>query len=130
MTAICEFVPSGGRLTCTACGRPLPAKIKQAPLRECRGPNAAPAEPPIFNDLSRGPCEHRGPLVAIEGCELCGQRGKPVETFRCAKHDIVTSEQRFRHAQPRKLTCGGCEFYAPNPATPSLPQPASSPPVP
>lgn len=114
---MCDFPPDAvGVFVCRRCGATVRSKTAKRVVRRCDAPEGGQVAAPnlVFNDLSAGPCVHRGELVAIEGCQLCGQRGKPVETFRCLHPDVATvvSEARWRVEQPRKLTCGGCGLYA------------------
>jgi hypothetical protein len=115
-----EWIDEGTRWRCPVCDRPA-RRPPGTPIRNCLG---APAEPPVWNDLSRGPCLKRGALVAIESCQLCGQREKPVETFLCLPDGgchgppPIVSEEQHAHAQtltPRRLVCRWCARYQPAP---------------
>lgn len=107
-----KWIDDGERWRCPVCDRPARRPLS-TPIRECLG---APAEPLVYNDLSAGPCIHRGETLREEPCEFCGHRDKLVPIFACNSPDrpaAEVSEARWAYKQPRRETCGGCASYEP-----------------
>jgi hypothetical protein len=112
---LCEWEEKGNRLVCRDC--PQTTRIvRPYPIAACDGKG----EGLVFNDLSLGPCVHRGALVAIERCRIGCQREKRVETFLCLPDPgchgpaPIASETQFSHAQTlnrRREVCVRCVRY-------------------
>lgn len=109
--AYCESEPHGAGFRCPNCKAPHRLDRKgRVPWRQCEGTGL------VFNDLSRGPCIHRGEMLRTEPCQFCGGRDKLIPIFACNASDgpaPEVSETRWGHAQPRRETCGGCGSYEP-----------------
>lgn len=91
----------------------------RVPVRACGGTRVA------------APCFFQGDPAGTVDCPSCSGAVK-LKTFACV--NLQVSQQRAARTTKSLpgdvANCLRCEFYQPSPTTPSVPQPASSPPAP
>src|SRR5579863_1642304 len=60
-----------------------------------------------------GECIHRGGFLRVDKCDMCGgEKGQPVEVFRCAIHGECTLNKKIRKIRG----CAACEDFKPHAA--------------
>jgi hypothetical protein len=68
-----------------------------------------------YPTLEMLPCRHRGELLAVKPCDLCGgTKGKPTEVFACCLHGVCSLGRRFRKKPGAPRSCAACPDRSPD----------------
>lgn len=97
------------------CRLTKPARLVS--LETCRscqyaGEYTGQIEPICEPPANIGRCVNLGDTLRIESCDLCGQRGNPIEIRRCAVHGECTERRYKSGSGPR--ACLTCDDFKPS----------------
>jgi hypothetical protein len=112
---LCVFVATcPGMIRCLNCGTErqtpeLPTRYR----RVCQAGDEKPYVGPLVG------CQHRGPLIEVGSCNVCGMHGQPFQIYRCEVH-AKCMVNRYRNDRPDLKVCVNCDDFVATKTVPGL----------
>lgn len=111
--------------TCSRCGGRFRLAVQPSSSginKQCavRGPDDPPDE--RYVTLEDRPCVHRGELLRVEKCQLCGAKDVPMPIHACAVHGECALRRWWDDKKISMGTCSGCDQRSPPPPIDDQPE--------
>lgn len=99
----CDWEPSGGGVACKVCGHFHKATTR----RKCGTPGPA-AGAKKRKQQEPVTCSHRGDVIRLVACQLCGRRGNKIPVYRCDKLGVECTQRKYKSGQLDVISCLAC----------------------